>query len=511
MMKMARGQPSVSSWITQNLPKGSRIAFDPYLVNVSSAVSRISFYQTEGFEFVPHEENFINLVWKARPGVSQDPVYVHELQYAGKSVAEKLELVESKFKENYLFTSTLDDIAWLLNLRGNDIEYNPLFFAYLLIDRRTQPTQLTLFVNLHKVSSISEYLNGNNIRVHEYESVSQVLADIQEKVVIDENELNFGLYGKIKNPVNVPNIIARVKAVKNEREIRGFIESHQRDAVAMIKYFTWLEKSLKTGEKLNEWTAALKLDQLRAEQPLNKGLSFENISSSGPNAAIIHYAATADKNRDLCLDEIYLLDSGGQYLDGTIDTTRTLHFGNPSEWEKECFTRVLLGNLDLERVKWPETARLTGNDFDVIPRRWLWQKGLDYNHATGHGVGYFLNVHEGPHYLCKGGDEEFRLNMNITNEPGYYEEGKFGIRIENVLLIQRSSNHPDFLEFFNVTLVPYDKNLLDLNLIDKETIDYINTYHDRIQTTLGPILLDQNESEAFNYLQKATSPIIINP
>ena len=511
MMKMATGHLTVSSWITLNLPKGSRIGFDPYLVNASAASSITSRYQSEGFEFVPHEENLVNLVWKVRPSISQDPVYVHDLQYAGKSVAEKLALVESKFKDRFLFVSTLDDIAWLLNLRGNDIEYNPLFFAYLLIDRTTEPTQLTLFVNLDKVSSVSEYLHANNIRVQEYESVGRVLAGIQDKVVVDGDELSFGLYGKIANPVQVPNLIARIKAVKNEREIRGFVESHQRDAVAMIKYFTWLEKSLASGEKLNEWTAALKLDQLRAEQPLNKGLSFENISSSGPNAAIIHYSATAEKNRDLCLDEIYLLDSGGQYLDGTIDTTRTLHFGNPTAWEKECFTRVLLGNLDLERVKWPEAARLTGNDFDVIPRRWLWQKGLDYNHGTGHGVGYFLNVHEGPHYLGKGGDEEFRLNMNITNEPGYYEEGKFGIRIENVLLIQASTSLAGFLEFLNVTLVPYDKNLIDLTLLDKDTVDYINAYHHRVLSTIGPMLQEQNEIEAYDYLVKATSPIIVNP
>lgn len=510
MMKMARDHPSLSEWIISNLPPNSQIGFDPYLVSASSASSRISSYQAKGFQFIPYELNLVNQVWKNRPSISQDPVYIHELQYAGKTVSEKLDLVQACFSQKFYFTSTLDDIAWLLNLRGSDIEYNPLFISYLLIDRTHEPSQMVLFINRNKVAGISEYLESVNVKVEDYENVGKVLSQIEDSVVVDQDEINFGLIQKIKKPVNVPNVIARIKAVKSEREIRGFVESHQRDAVAMVKYFCWLEKALKAGEKLNEWTAASRLDQLRAEQPLNKGLSFENISSSGPNAAIIHYAATADKARDLNLDEIYLLDSGGQYLDGTIDTTRTLHFGTPTDWEKECFTRVLLGNLDLERVKWPQSARLTGNDFDVIPRRWLWQKGLDYNHATGHGVGYFLNVHEGPHYLCKGGDEEFKLNMNITNEPGYYEEGKFGIRIENVLLIQKSSNLEDFLEFFNVTLVPYDKNLMDFSLIDRDTLDYINHYHNRILNTIGPMLLENNESEAYEWLIRATSPIVVN-
>jgi Xaa-Pro aminopeptidase len=264
---------------------------------------------------------------------------------------------------------------------------------------------------------------------------------------------------------------------------------------------------LNSGEKLNEWTAVLKLDSLRGSESLNMGLSFENISSSGPNAAVIHYAPTAETARELSLKEIYLLDSGGQYLDGTIDTTRTLHFGVPTEREKECFTRVLLGNLDLERTKWPENASITGNDLDVLARRRLWEVGLDYNHATGHGVGYFLNVHEGPHYLCKGSDEVFRVGMNITNEPGYYEEDSFGIRIENVLLIVKSLTVPGFVEFENVTLVPYDKKLLFLPLLSKEDVEYIDEYHKKVFGLVGPILLERGENEAYDWLKRATDPI----
>ena len=239
-------------------------------------------------------------------------------------------------------------------------------------------------------------------------------------------------------------------------------------------------------------------------------MSFENISSSGPNAAVIHYAPTAEKARALNLNEIYLLDTGGQYLDGTTDTTRTVHFGSPTDWEKECFTRVLLGNLDLERVRWPSGTRLAGNDLDVLARRRLWEVGLDYCHATGHGVGYFLNVHEGPHVLCKGSFEVFQVGMNISNEPGYYEEGNFGIRIENILFVVNSQSVNGYVEFENVTMVPYDKSLLDKKLLSQDDVDYINAYHQKIFDVIGPILLEKNENNAYEWLKTATQPIRLN-
>ena len=523
MMKMGRGFPSVLEWIWGNLPANSRIAYDPYLVSAELARFRQAGYKQKGFDFIPHEVNFVNLVWKSRPQLSPNPVYIHEIEYAGRSINEKLSELEKRVEKvvqanrkpedpeyltkRYLFTSVLDDIAWLLNLRGSDIEYNPLFFSYLLVDQSSPETRLTLFINPSKVSSITDYLSSHNVSVQDYSEVSSYLSQLTYPVILDESETSLGLCSKLKQALHVPNLIARIKNVKTPREILGFQESHKRDAVAMVKYFTWLEQKLKNNEEINEWTAALHLDELRSQQALNKGLSFENISSSGPNAAIIHYAPTADKARNLSLDEIYLLDSGGQYLDGTIDTTRTLHFGNPGDWEKECFTRVLLGNLDLERVKWPASARITGNDLDVLARRWLWEKGLDYNHATGHGVGYFLNVHEGPQVLCKGADDEFTEGMNITNEPGYYEEGKFGIRIENVLFVQRASGIEGYLEFLNVTLVPYDKNLIKVDLLSRDDIEYIDAYHKRILDTIGPMVQEDGDAAAYDWLVRATSPI----
>ena len=505
MMKMGHGFPSVGEWVSQNLEKGLKIGFDPSLVCATAAKNRIKAYKDKGYEFVPISENLVNAVWLSRPPMSTEKAFIHELQYTGASVPEKLALVLPDFSTNFLFTSVLDDIAWLLNLRGSDIEYNPLFFSYLLIEKSS--SRLTLFLNPDKVREIPDYLSSNNIHVHAYEEVGDFLSNIEDPITVDEGELNFSLHQRIKNPVHKDNVIARIKAVKNPREIRGFRESHIRDAVAMAKYFAWLEAQLHAGTGLTEWTAALELDRLRGCEDLNMGLSFENISSSGPNAAIIHYAPTAEKARLLSLNEIYLLDSGGQYLDGTIDTTRTLHFGQPTAREKECNTRVLLGNLDLERARWPKTARLGGTDLDVLARRRLWEAGLDYNHATGHGVGYFLNVHEGPHVLCKGSEDEFKVGMNITNEPGYYEEGSFGIRIENVLMIVESSTVNGFVEFENITMVPYDKKLMDLELFTKEDVEYVNEYHRKVFRTVGPILEQRQEVAAYEWLRDATSPI----
>jgi glutathione-disulfide reductase len=507
-MKLGHGFPSVGEWISQNLPKGKKIGFDPALVSAASAKAKIKAYSEKGYEFVPISENLVNKIWENRPEMSKEKVFIHELQYTGASVAEKLESVLKNLNTNFLFTSVLDDIAWLLNLRGKDIEYNPLFFSYLLIDKSLEPAKLTLFVNENKVSEIQDYLLENNITVLGYEEAVNYIKTIEYDITIDHNELNYLLYQNFNKPVHQDNVIARIKAIKNPREIRGFRESHIRDAVAMTIYLSWLDSQVKSGADLDEWTAALELDRLRAAESLNMGLSFENISSSGPNAAIIHYAPTAETARKLTWKEIYLLDSGGQYLDGTIDTTRTLHFGRPTEREKECFTRVLLGNLDLERVKWPKSSRITGNDLDVIARKRLWEVGLDYNHGTGHGVGYFLNVHEGPHSLCLGSQEVLKAGMNITNEPGYYEEGIFGIRIENVLLVVESSTVPEFLEFENVTMVPYDRNLLLKSLLSNADIEYIDQYHKKIFNTIGPILLERNETLAYDWLKKATEPVL---
>ena len=266
----------------------------------------------------------------------------------------------------------------------------------------------------------------------------------------------------------------------------------------MAKFWTWREKQ----EKVTEYDAAMYIDKLRLQQKDNKGLSFDTISGGGANAAVIHYKPGPETSAVITKDMIHLVDSGGQYLDGTTDVTRTFHFGNPTPEEKSSFTRVLLGNLDVERVKWPKSVKLTGADIDVLARRHLWQVGLDYLHGTGHGVGYFEGVHEGPVGLSKYNTTVYEPNMIVTNEPGYYETGKYGIRIENMLVVvEKDGLHG----FENLTLCPYDKNLFDLSLLTQNDVNFINEYHKRVWETVSPHLTGDEESLA--WLKKATLPI----
>mmetsp|Transcript_30190 Transcript_30190/g.29865 ORF Transcript_30190/g.29865 Transcript_30190/m.29865 type:complete len:343 (-) Transcript_30190:34-1062(-) len=333
------------------------------------------------------------------------------------------------------------------------------------------------------------------------QQLKKVLLWIQPAVII--NYLNQSRIQRKKE-----SIITNLKAIKNSTEIQGFRNSHIRDGVAVCKYLAWLGKELEDGHIHNEYEAALKLNQYRSEEDLNMGLSFANISCSGPNASFIHYHPEPDNSSEIKKDQIYLLDSGGQYLDGTIDTTRTVHYGNPTDWEKECYTRVLLGNLDLERVVWPYgTWGISGADLDILARRRLWKKGLDFQHGTGHGVGHYLNVHEGPQGISRARKIQLEEGMNVTNEPGYYEKGNFGIRIENVMFVAKHPTIENFLCFENVTRVPYDKNLILLSMLNDEDKAYINAYHQIVYDTLSPILRSRNDDFTLNWLEKATSPI----
>lgn len=506
MMKLMVGCPRYFDWLTTNCPPGSRIGYDPYLLPANAAKNRTTSFESSGLHFVPIEVNLVNVIWADRPPLSTFPVRLHDLTFTGTDMQGKFNLLRPTFeanKSNYLFTSLLDEIAWILNLRGSDIEYNPVFFAYLLICRKENTFESVLFINPEKVTEeVSTYLTGNNVKIQGYDTVAGTLEGIGESVMVDSDELNSAIHGFVKSPVNVPQVITKLKGVKSERETQGMKACHVRDGKAVVRYLAWLELQLKSGRTdLTEWSAALQLERFRSEEQYFQGLSFETISAVGANAAIIHYAPHESTAATISLDHIYLLDSGGQYLDGTTDITRTVHYGTPSSKEKECYTRVLLGNLDLCRLKWPKG--LAGEDMDVLARRWLWSAELDYNHGTGHGVGYFLNVHEGPHGIGKHWSVPLETGMHVTDEPGYYEQGSFGIRIEDVLVVQPLNGR--FLSFENITICPYDKNLLDLSLLSPQDISYIDSYHNRVWNLLSPLLTE--DQTALAWLRTATSPI----
>ena len=507
LMKLTEGVPHYYEWAVENLAKGSIIGFDPMILTADNTKLRKDYFEKKGFTFLGLDSNPVNDIWTDRPQLCKDPIIRHEDKYAGKTCIEKLESVLSKMQEKYLFTSALDEIAWLLNLRGNDIAFNPVFFSYLVIEK-SDPAKIHLFINPEKLVSLSDYLTSCNVQLHPYEEISRYLAGIEEGVLVDESKCNYFLYQQISKPISSAGIISELKSIKNPREIQGFRESHVRDAVAVCKYLAWLEKEVQEGRSLTEFTAATVLEDLRRAEDLNMGLSFATISSVGANAAIIHYKAEEATAAEISVDKVYLLDSGGHYLDGTTDTTRTVHFGKASDREKECYTRVLLGNLDLERMVWPETWNISGADLDIMARRRLWQVGLNYNHGTGHGVGYFLNVHEGPQGISRARKTVLKEGMNVTDEPGYYEAGAFGIRIENVLFVQKHEVFEGSLTFENVTMVPYERELMDIEMLSASEKKFINEYHQKVWNTISPILESRNERVTLAWLERKVAPIL---
>jgi Xaa-Pro aminopeptidase len=507
LMKLAEGVPKYYEWVEQNLQKGSVIAYDPYILTADSVKLRKEYFENKGYQFLGLPANPVNEIWTDRPHLSSSLVIRHEDQYAGQTFKEKLNAVLETMTQKFLFTNALDEIAWLLNLRGKDIEFNPVFFSYLAIEKH-DPPKVSLFINESKIENVKEYLQSNDIEIYGYDKVGEFLERITEGVLVDPSKCNYAFYQKISQPVSNNSIISNLKAVKNPREIQGFRESHLRDGLAVCKYLAWLEQELKSGNEWTEYTASNILEQYRSQEDLNMGLSFGTISSVGENAAIIHYKPEESKASVITSDKIYLLDSGGQYLDGTTDTTRTVHFGNPTDWEKECYTRVLLGNLDLERVVWPNTWGVSGAELDILARRRLWEKGLDYNHGTGHGVGYYLNVHEGPQGISRARKVTLKPGMSVTNEPGYYEPKAFGIRIENLMFVRDHPIHKKSLCFENVTMVPYDKNLIKTELLTEPDKKFINEYHSKIWEKHSKVLEQRNDKLTLSWLERQVSPLI---
>ena len=497
LMKITQ-DPPYYEWVIENLPTNSVVGFDSSIVPAKSAKVRTEYFEKKGYTFKP-VSNFVDQVWEERPLLSTEKVFVHELEYSGLSVEEKLGQVSEKMGEcRYLLVTALDEIAWVLNLRGNDVDYNPVFFAYLVVEKTNDQVIPHLFINQEKIDSVREHLASAKIR--EYSQITEFLSAIEEKVSVNPNSCNLSLYNCIKNPFEQEDDITHIKACKSQREIQGFKDSHIRDGLAICRYFSWLKNELLQNNSWNEYSGAQVLKDFRLASPVCKGPSFETISSVGPNAAVIHYRPDPETSSEITTKEIYLLDSGGHYLDGTTDTTRTVHFGEPTSFEKECYTRVLLGNLDLERMVWPKG--MTGADLDVVARRRLWEKCLSYGHGTGHGVGYFLNVHEGPHGISRGRTLPLKEGMVTSNEPGYYEPHNFGIRIENMMYV--APKNEKFYCFENLTMVPYDKNLIDKTLLSQADLDYINEYHRKVHATLSPLIEDQVTQ---NWLDEATSPL----
>eukprot|EP01083_Nonionella_stella_P192388 711188_1 len=540
---MKQGLPetaSVQDWIAKNI-KGN-VGIDPYLTSISY-YKRLQKAFTKDQKMVLLDPNPIDTLWgKQQPSIPTDPVFIHDVKFAGQSTEDKLKNIQTKITENDAFgliVTSLDHIAWVLNLRGSDIIYNPVFFAYLLITK----DECFLYINPAKLEKakgneadekkseqtedIKEHLKG--IKVAQYDDFLSDLRVMVEKnneckFWIDPRKCNLAIYNAIPEAQRLEkdDCIEIMKSVKNETEVQGFINSHVRDGAAKSRFFAWIHQLRENGkdelEKHTEWTFAEKLLAFRREMDLFVDLSFETISSIGANGAVIHYSPTEEENSAIQANEMYLLDSGGQYFDGTTDTTRTTWLGvdgaSPSDHQKECFTRVLKGVIALTKMVFPYNTK--GPMIDSVARSFLWQIGLDYRHGTGHGVGCFLNVHEGPQGFSASTfrrtlyEYGLRPNMIITNEPGYYEADNFGIRIENVMIVVKKETKytfggQQFCSFKTATMVPIDKELLDVKIMTREEIEWLDEYHKDVYQNILPLMKTQYEKD---WLKKATDAVV---
>ena len=478
------------------------------------------------YNIVDDENNIIDIIWgENKPKYKKDPVIILTIEYTGDSVLQKYKKVcesineeikkeEKKLlkkknrtieKKRYLI-SRLDDIAWILNLRGQDIPYNPVFFSYGLLYIHNNNYYFHLFSDKSKFENeeIKKYLEENKITLHDYNEIYKELSISSNDTltIADQQSTNYKMYklifSKESNTISLQkNIIEHIKSIKNPVEISGYKKCNIRDCVALLKLFSWIEDELKIKKRtdLNEYEIGLQGKKFREEQELFMGESFAPICAVGPNAAIIHYTQNENLHSNMSLSELILCDTGGQYKDGTTDITRTVHFDVAKDKEKEMYTRVLLGNLSLERLIFKKGSTL--RNLDSVPRSFLMQVGEDYKHGTSHGVGHFLNVHEGP--------RGYPLNEGnvITNEPGYYEENAFGIRIENSILVVKKDN--DKLGFENLTYLPYERNLIDLNLLSQDVIEYIDNFHKKVYEVLSPFVKD--DEKVLDYLKRKTQPL----
>ncbi|XP_031555402.1 xaa-Pro aminopeptidase 1-like [Actinia tenebrosa] len=516
--------PTKEEWLIQELSSGSRVGVDPFLVSLQEWQKLSKAMTSNGLSLVKTETNLVDIVWSShdRPAPPSDGVTALSLNYAGKSWQQKIkELRETlKKKKAYAFVATaLDDVAWLFNLRGSDVEYNPVFFAYAIvtldgISLFIDETKLDAAVRKHLgLNGVFENDESLHITIREYTTIQNAVKEIAES----DNKIWISKTSSVALTSAVPKLnliddaspVAYAKSLKNDVEREGMRQAHIRDAVALCEYFCWLEQEVPKDE-LTEITGSDKLEELRREQEDFVSLSFPTISGVGSNGAIIHYRPTEETDRMITKDSLYLCDSGAQYMDGTTDVTRTVHFGKPTRHEQECFTRVFKGHVALAMATFPN--KTSGHRLDMLARKALWDVGLDYQHGTGHGVGAFLNVHEGPQSISsrpKPDEVPFEAGMDITIEPGYYEDGKFGIRIENVYIVKQvelknNFQGKGFLGFEPITLFPIQTKMLIPSMLTPEEIDWLNNYHELCAETVGAVLREQGKHQALNWLLKET-------
>lgn len=504
--KMA-GTPTIQEWLEKELADmdDKEVGVDGMVTSEADVEHLKEEMKQRGGITVRTNFDPLQRLWKDRPAVPKDAVGIQPIELAGEDTRSKLARIRQALREQHvdgLLVVALDDIAWTLNLRGTDVHCNPVFVAYLLIASE----KATLFIDKAKVTDrVSDYLKEQGVDIAPYTEVGNGLRDYFEyNILLDPDEVCYTLYQKVTRVVvRGVSPIAAMKAVKNEKEIQGFKSAMLRDGIAMVKFLKWLDEHI-GKEDMTEISVSGKLEALRAEQSLYRGLSFDTIAGYEANGAIVHYEATPETDTALQSRGFLLLDSGAQYQDGTTDITRTIALGALTDEQRKVYTLVLKGHIQLQMLHFPEGA--SGTQLDAIARKDMWKAGYNYLHGTGHGVGSYLNVHEGPHQirmewiparLCAG--------MTVTDEPGVYLEGRFGVRIENVLLVvpAEETECGRFLKFEPLTLCPIDKRPVVKEMLTEDEKEWLNRYHAAVFERLSPHL-DSSETE---WLRQATLPL----
>lgn len=509
LMKLKiEGTPTIAQWLAQELAdvESPEVGIDGMVNSYHSATALISDLRKLGGISVRTNFDPLSIVWKNRPAIPQNPVEVQPMEYAGESVSSKITRIRKALRELHadgMLVSALDDIAWTLNLRGTDVHCNPVFVSYLLISS----DEVKLFVDEEKVSAeVRSYLQENGISLYIYNKVEEALRNYSEyNILLDGDETSYYLWKTVKcqEIVAATSPIPAMKAVKNATEIQGYRNAMLRDGVAMVKFLMWLKPAVEAGGQ-TEISIDKKLTSLRAEQPLFRDISFDTIAGYATHGAIVHYEATPETDIPLKPEGLILIDSGAQYQDATTDITRTIALGPVTEEMKHIYTLVLKAHIQLELVKFPDGA--SGTQLDAVGRECMWREGLNFLHGTGHGVGSYLNVHEGPHQIrMEWMPAPLRAGMTLTDEPGLYLAGKFGVRTENTVLITdyKKTEFGKFLQIEPLTLCPIDTTPIDTNIMLPEEIDWLNQYHQKVYEKLAPYLSETEKK----WLRNATKAI----
>lgn len=501
--------PSITEWLGSILKKGDKVGIDGWVNSHQEASGIQQELKTYGVELETMTQDIFDAIWENRPGLPQTPVFILDETRTGTSCTDKISHIQEAIAKNgasAIILSALDEIAWTLNLRGDDVHCNPVFISYLLISKEGH----TLYILEEKITEeVRQYLNLHHVEIKSYSALAEDLRTFEEshqgilQISPLANEALYNLSAQYADTIVQASPVALMKAVKNESEQAGFRKAMERDGVALVKFLRWLKEAVATGNE-TELSVDKKLYELRAEQADFKGISFDTIAGYKEHAAIVHYEATPETDIPLKPEGLLLLDSGAQYLDGTTDITRTIALGPLTEEEKTDYTLVLKGHLHLQNAHFP--AGTCGTQLDVLARIAMWKAGINYLHGTGHGIGHFLCVHEGPHQI--------RMNhmptllepgMIVTDEPGIYKGGRHGIRTENTLLIvpAQETEFGKFYRFEPLTLCPIDKEAIAIDLMTDEELTWLNEYHQLVYQRLYPLLNEEEQA----WLKEATNPL----